>query len=102
MRKTKMNFPACSINTVSNRYRLALTGVLFALVSLPVLASEWSIKDLGTLGGDYSIATGINNLGQVTGYSLLPPRPSPILDGELASFDNAFLSAPNGGTITSL
>ena len=32
----------------------------------------YKVLDLGTLGGDVSVATGINNNGQITGYSNLP------------------------------
>jgi len=32
-------------------------------------ASKYAITDLGTLGGNYSIAWGINDGGQVVGYS---------------------------------
>jgi probable HAF family extracellular repeat protein len=38
--------------------------------SLPVTADIlYSVTDLGTLGGDYSIGLGLNNAGQVTGWS---------------------------------
>jgi len=33
------------------------------------MAAEFVISDLGTLGGTFSIATGVNDLGQVVGYS---------------------------------
>ena len=38
---------------------------------------QYSVTDLGTLGGTYSYATGVNHLGQVTGYSQVAPSPSP-------------------------
>jgi probable HAF family extracellular repeat protein len=48
-------------------------GALFAsfIAINPVYAQLlYNIKDLGTLGGNYSHGQGINALGQVTGYSL--------------------------------
>jgi probable HAF family extracellular repeat protein len=86
------------------RFSQFVSAALLALSLHPLSATaqEWFIKDLGTLGGDYSVATDINNMGQVLGYSLLPPRPSPILDGGLGSFDNAFLTDPNGGHMNGL
>lgn len=45
---------------------LLLTG----LTANPVQAKLcYTIKDLGTLGGTYSVGNDINNVGQVTGYS---------------------------------
>src|SRR5262249_15503112 len=35
----------------------------------PFLYSDGVMADLGTLGGDYGVALGINEAGQVTGYS---------------------------------
>ena len=46
-----------------------LTGIIL-LISGGVNATPiYSVTDLGTLGGAYSGATGINNSGQVVGYS---------------------------------
>jgi probable HAF family extracellular repeat protein len=47
----------------------------------------YTITDLGTLGGEYSDASGINNLGQVVGRSPLAPE----------SEEHAFLWTPVGG-----
>ena len=35
-----------------------------------LLSAQYSITNLGTLGGDFAVATGINDSGQATGYSL--------------------------------
>jgi len=46
-------------------------------LTIPIIhAVIWTapnqIQDLGVLGGTYSTATGINDSGQVVGYSTLP------------------------------
>lgn len=45
--------------------------LILILLSTPSFASalSYSIKGLGTLGGNYSVATGINDNGQVVGFS---------------------------------
>ena len=47
---------------------LLTAGVLLASAS-PASASGYKFTDLGTLGGDYSSASAINDSGQVVGYS---------------------------------
>src|SRR5439155_155495 len=48
---------------------------LFAALTLAVvtagqaMAAAFTVTDLGTLGGSFSVARGINDLGQVVGYS---------------------------------
>lgn len=43
---------------------------------LSVPQPRYTITDLGTLGGDRSLAYGINSLGHITGFSELPGNPS--------------------------
>ena len=52
---------------VRRRLRLLVAGIVGVLVSAAASAVDWTIEDLGTLGGTYSYAYGINNLGQVVG-----------------------------------
>src|SRR5437763_2297358 len=53
------------------------------------------IRSLGALSGDrFSHATGINNSGQVTGFSELHPT-----DEDHLGIPHAFLSEPNGGPL---
>lgn len=57
--------------------RAILAGALgLGLASLAQAQVEWSIKDLGTLGGTFSIAQGINDSGQVVGQSSIADGPN--------------------------
>jgi len=68
---------------------VALSAV--SIVGAPAhAASGWSITDLGTLGGLVSYAYGINDSGQVVGFSLTPAN----------DFYHAFLYS--GGVMTDL
>ena len=53
------------------RKLLILTGCLLALASISGTASavQYEIRDLGSLGGGYSIGTAVNDFGQVAGWS---------------------------------
>lgn len=53
------------------RFCFATNGILFFVLTfaLPAVAQNYSITDIGTLGGTYSIAVSINDYGEVVGYS---------------------------------
>jgi len=55
------------------------------------------MHDLGTLGGTSSGASGINASGQVIGSSGTPSRA-----GSLQQYDHAFITGPNGTSMTDL
>ena len=54
---------------MSDRTTTSSLNALESLESRLFLASDYRIIDLGTLGGDTSVATAINDRGQVVGYS---------------------------------
>ncbi len=56
--------------------RFALTCLLACLLAPVAGAQIYRVTDLGTLGGYYSAATGINALGDVVGYADTPDHSS--------------------------
>ena len=65
-------------------------GVLCMPLS-PAAPDGVGMTDLGTLGGDYSYASGINDAGQVVGDS-----------STAAGINHAFITHPNGVGMTDL
>ena len=45
-------------------------GWVYAAVLTPATTATYEVQDLGTVGGDWSEATGINDSGKVVGYSM--------------------------------
>jgi probable HAF family extracellular repeat protein len=71
--------------SIANSFRLVTLGLALALFALPVWAqqyaaakgqspapAQYTIIDLGTLGGSFSLAYAINDNGQIDGFSTLP------------------------------
>ena len=62
--------PLCALNMVTGFVSPAFGEETHSyLIGL----NNWEVTLLGTLGGGYSIGNGINNAGQVVGYSLTAP-----------------------------
>ena len=51
---------------------MTLFAALMAPVHLAAQHTRYTVTDLGTLGGTFSFAGGINNRGSVEGFSTLP------------------------------
>ena len=73
-----------------------ITGLVASAFATPCYAG-WTLTDLGTLGGISSVAYGMNNVGQVVGYSLRAdgkPYPFITVGGQMTAYGSA-----NGGAV---
>ncbi len=60
----------------SNLWLFILAGVFLVFINESAIADEYTITDLGTLGGNWSGAAGLNDQGQVVGISSVYPGPN--------------------------
>src|SRR5271169_5564933 len=69
--------------SIAKSFRFTCLGLALAMFAAPVSAQEhpsmqnaaparYVVIDLGTLGGSFSLAYGINDNGQIDGFSTLP------------------------------
>ena len=72
-----------------------IAAAIFAAISSAPVSADWSIIGLGTLGGLPSNAYGINDSGQVVGFSYTAP-------GGNAGAAHAFITGPDGTGMTVL
>ena len=61
------------MHTSSRAIASCFAAVVALAVSIPAHANEsrWSVRDLGSLGGFYTVPFGLNDAGQVVGWSYL-------------------------------
>jgi probable HAF family extracellular repeat protein len=80
--RTKLNdFVAAIV-----RRKLCIIAAVIALLPAIGWSQEYTVTDLGTLGGTYSIATSVNNKGQVAGQSTTPTQIQSVSEGQADAF----------------
>jgi probable HAF family extracellular repeat protein len=80
--RTKLNdFVAAIV-----RRKLHIFVATVALLPAIGWSQEYTVTDLGTLGGSFSIATSVNNKGQVAGQSTTPTQIQTASEGQADAF----------------
>jgi probable HAF family extracellular repeat protein len=78
---------------------MALLGVLSG--SSGASSEDYTVTDLGTLGGDYSYAYALNDTGQIVGFSYVSPSSIHAFlykDGQMRDL-NALIPQDSGWTL---
>ncbi len=68
------------MNRCKERRTLWLLSIPFCLwltIASPIRAAQYTITDLGTVGGTSTLALGVNSVAQVTGYSYIADNSEP-------------------------
>src|SRR5437763_2567381 len=66
------------------KHWIAAAACAWSVAALAAPAPQWAITDLGMLGNSGSAARGVNDMGDIVGYSWVQPKPGGTSGGNHA------------------